>query len=98
MMAGGIVVDGRTLALSDIACPVLTVIGLRDEIALPAALLDTMAGMAFAEVVAYAIILAVLVTYYFMSARRVSALQRDVQLLEDETKRRQGPAGGAGAE
>lgn len=37
MMAGGIVVDGRTLALSDIACPVLTVIGLRDEIALPAA-------------------------------------------------------------
>ena len=47
---------------------------------------------------AYAIILAVLVIYYFMSARRVSALQRDVQLLEDEAKRRQGPAGGAGAE
>ena len=47
---------------------------------------------------AYAVILAVLVIYYFMSARRVSALQRDVQLLEDEAKRRQGPAGGAGAE
>jgi hypothetical protein len=47
---------------------------------------------------AYAIILAVLVIYYFMSARRVSALQRDVQLLEDEANRRQRPAGGAGAE
>jgi len=43
---------------------------------------------------AYAIILAVLVIYYFMSARRVSALQRDVQLLEDEAKRRQGPVAG----
>lgn len=47
---------------------------------------------------AYAIILAVLMIYYFMSARRVRALQRDVQLLEDEANRRQGPAGGAGAE
>jgi hypothetical protein len=47
---------------------------------------------------AYAIILAVLVVYYFMSARRVSALQRDVQLLEDEANRRQAPAGEAGAE
>jgi heme exporter protein D len=46
---------------------------------------------------AYAVILAVLVIYYFMSARRVTALQRDVQLLEDEAKRRQDPAGGAGA-
>ena len=43
---------------------------------------------------AYAIILAVLVIYYFMSARRVATLQRDVQLLEDEAKRRQAPAGG----
>jgi hypothetical protein len=41
---------------------------------------------------AYAIILAVLVIYYFMSARRVTALQRDVQLLEDEAKRRAAPA------
>jgi heme exporter protein D len=47
---------------------------------------------------AYAIILAVLVIYYVMSARRVSALQRDVQLLEDEAKRRQGPPGDAGAQ
>ena len=46
---------------------------------------------------AYGVILAVLVIYYFMSARRVSALERDVQLLEDEANRRQGPAGGAGA-
>ncbi len=47
---------------------------------------------------AYAIILAVLIIYYFMSARRVSALQRDVALLEDEAKRRQAPAGQAGVE
>jgi len=47
---------------------------------------------------AYAVILAVLVIYYFMSARRVSALARDVQLLEDEAKRRQAPADEAGAE
>ena len=47
---------------------------------------------------AYAIILAVLVIYYVMSARRVALLQRDVELLEDEAKRRQAPAGEAGAE
>ena len=47
---------------------------------------------------AYAVIMAVLIIYYFMSARRVATLQRDVQLLEDETKRRQAPAGEAGAE
>jgi hypothetical protein len=47
---------------------------------------------------AYAVILAVLVIYYFMSARRVATLQRDVQLLEAEAKRRQAPAGEAGAE
>ncbi len=47
---------------------------------------------------AYAIILAVLVVYYFMSARRVSALRRDVEVLEDEAKRRRAPAGEAGAE
>ncbi len=47
---------------------------------------------------AYAIILAVLVIYYFMSARRVATLQRDVQLLEDEAKRLQVRAGEAGAE
>jgi hypothetical protein len=47
---------------------------------------------------AYAVILAVLVIYYFMSARRVATLQRDVKLLEDEAKRLQAPAGGAGPE
>jgi hypothetical protein len=44
---------------------------------------------------AYAIIMAVLIIYYFMSSRRVSVLQRDVELLETEAKRKQSPAGGA---
>ena len=47
---------------------------------------------------AYAVIMAVLIIYYFMSARRVATLQRDVQLLEDEAKRLQATAGGTGAE
>jgi hypothetical protein len=47
---------------------------------------------------AYAIILAVLVIYYFMSARRVATLQRDVQVLEDGAKRLKASAGEAGAE
>ena len=42
---------------------------------------------------AYAIILAVLVIYYFMSARRVNTLKRDVELLEQEVQRRQPAAG-----
>ncbi len=37
MMSGGFVVDGRTVALSDIRCPVLCFVGTRDEIARPAA-------------------------------------------------------------
>ena len=45
---------------------------------------------------AYAIILAVLVLYYFMSARRVNTLKRDVELLEQEVQRRQPAAGGSG--
>ena len=45
---------------------------------------------------AYAIILAVLVIYYFMSARRVNTLKRDVELLEQEVQRRQPAAGKAG--
>jgi hypothetical protein len=45
---------------------------------------------------AYAIILAVLVIYYFMSARRVNTLKRDVELLEKEVQRRQPAAGEAG--
>ena len=40
---------------------------------------------------AYAIILAVLVLYYFMSARRVNTLKRDVELLEQEVQRREAP-------
>jgi len=47
---------------------------------------------------AYAIILAVLVAYYFMSAGRVRAIRRDVEALEEEAKRRRAPAGEAGAE
>jgi hypothetical protein len=45
---------------------------------------------------AYAIILAVLVLYYFMSARRVNTLKRDVELLEKELQRRQPAAREAG--
>ena len=47
---------------------------------------------------AYAIIMAVLITYYFMSARRVATLQRDMQLLEDEAKRLKAPAAGSAPE
>jgi hypothetical protein len=47
---------------------------------------------------AYAVILAVLVLYYFISARRVNTLQRDVRLLEQEVQRRQSGAGEAGSE
>ena len=45
---------------------------------------------------AYAIILAVLVIYYFMSARRVNTLKRDMELLEQEVQRRQPAAGESG--
>lgn len=37
---------------------------------------------------AYAVILAVLVLYYVISARRVNTLKRDVALLEEELERR----------
>jgi hypothetical protein len=47
---------------------------------------------------AYAIILAVLVFYYFLSARRVNTLKRDVELLEQEVQRRMPAAGEAGGE
>jgi len=47
---------------------------------------------------AYAIIMAVLIIYYFMSARRVATLQRDMQLLEDEAKRLKAAAAGSAAE
>jgi hypothetical protein len=45
---------------------------------------------------AYAIILAVLVLYYFLSARRVNTLKRDVELLEQEVQRRDPAAGESG--
>ena len=47
---------------------------------------------------AYAIIMAVLIIYYFMSARRVATLRRDMQLLEDEAKRMKASATGSAAE
>jgi len=40
----------------------------------------------------------VLVLYYFISARRVNILKRDVELLEQEVARRQPGAGEAGGE
>jgi hypothetical protein len=40
---------------------------------------------------AYAVIMAVLIIYYFMSSRRVTVLRRDIELLESEAKR-QAPA------
>jgi hypothetical protein len=58
-----------------------------------------MSGAEGAEFVAaaYAAILAVLIVYYVISARRVSALQRDVELLEREVARR-GSRSGSGVE
>jgi heme exporter protein D len=47
---------------------------------------------------AYAVILAVLVLYYVISARRVNTLRRDVDLLEQEVQRRQAEAGEAGGD
>jgi hypothetical protein len=47
---------------------------------------------------AYAIILAVLVLYYFLSARRVNTLKRDVELLEQEVQRRRPAAGETGGD
>ena len=43
---------------------------------------------------AYAIILAVVIAYYAMSARRVSGLQRDVDLLKQEVERREAAGSG----
>ncbi|MEZ4220998.1 MAG: alpha/beta fold hydrolase [Polyangiaceae bacterium] len=37
MMSGGFVIDGRTVTLEDIRCPVLCFVGTRDEMARPAA-------------------------------------------------------------
>ncbi len=38
---------------------------------------------------AYAIILAVVIIYYFVQAKRVTALQRDVDLLRREVEKRE---------
>jgi hypothetical protein len=47
---------------------------------------------------AYGAIMAVLIIYYFMSARRVATLQRDMLLLEDEAKRLRATGAGSAAE
>jgi len=38
---------------------------------------------------AYAVILAVLILYFYITARRVNVLKRDMELLEQEVERRQ---------
>ena len=38
---------------------------------------------------AYAVILAVLILYFIITARRVNVLKRDMELLEQEVERRQ---------
>jgi hypothetical protein len=43
---------------------------------------------------AYAVILAVVIVYYAMSARRVSALARDVELLRAEVDKREAAGSG----
>lgn len=43
---------------------------------------------------AYAVILAVVVAYYALSARRVAALQRDVDLLKAEIEKREAAGSG----
>jgi len=52
MLAGGFVIDGRTVTLADITCPILAFIGTTDEIARPAsvrAIIDAAPG-AFVEI------------------------------------------------
>ena len=44
---------------------------------------------------AYAVILIVLIAYFAVSARRVSALRRDVELLRHEVEKREGRGEGA---
>jgi len=43
---------------------------------------------------AYAVILAVVLVYYAVSARRVAALQRDVDLLKSEVDKREAAGSG----
>ena len=43
---------------------------------------------------AYAIILAVVILYYFLQAKRVGALQRDLDLLKHEVEKREAAGSG----
>jgi hypothetical protein len=47
---------------------------------------------------AYAVIMAALIFYYFLSARRAKALERDVELLEEEIRRLRSSSGAGGDE
>jgi hypothetical protein len=46
---------------------------------------------------AYGVILAVLIAYYLVSARRVSALERDLHVLEETVQKREGGDAGGGS-
>ncbi len=50
LMAGGIVVDGQTITLADITCPVLMFVGMRDDIARPAAVRGIVRAAPMADV------------------------------------------------
>lgn len=50
MLSGGFVIDGRTVTLADLRCPILCFIGLRDEIARPAAVRAIRKAAPYAEV------------------------------------------------
>lgn len=46
---------------------------------------------------AYGVILAVMIVYYLLSARRVSALERDLRVLEETVRKREGGDAGGGS-
>lgn len=50
LVQGGIVVDGQTITLADITCPVLMFVGLRDDIARPAAVRGIVRAAPMADV------------------------------------------------
>ncbi|MEM9073341.1 MAG: alpha/beta fold hydrolase, partial [Myxococcota bacterium] len=49
MLSGGFVIDGRTVTLADIRCPVLYFVGLRDDIARPASVQAVQRAIPHAE-------------------------------------------------
>lgn len=55
MVSGGFVIDGRTVTLADITCPVLAFIGSRDDLARPAAVRAIATAAPEAEVFEHAI-------------------------------------------